>query len=80
MDTVEIPSGLVTAWTIARVVKKAALLIVLVVAIPWVLFSNLYVLIPVTPVWLWLRYWSQREPLFLELWAGQLACQPYYHG
>jgi hypothetical protein len=77
---IEIPSGLTHCWTIGKVVIEAAFVIGLLIAIPWILFSTLWSLLPVIPCWGFLAYHSQREPLFLRFWAGQLSCQPYYHG
>ena len=78
-DTIEIPSGLVTPRTFAGVPLEAGLIVVCAVALPWIAFHSFWMTLLAVPVWGFLRYHSHQDPLFLQIWAGQLSFKAYYH-
>jgi type IV secretory pathway VirB3-like protein len=80
VETIEIPSGLVTARTFAGVPLEAGLIIVATVGVPWIMWHSVWTLILAAPVWTFMKYHTRHDPLFLKLWAGHLSFRPYYHG
>ena len=79
-ETVTIPPGLVKTRTMLGVPTEAALVTLVLGAIPIVAFQSFWVLpVPVLG-WAFLRYQSAKDPAFLSLWAGQLQFAAYYHG
>ncbi len=79
-DVIEIPSGLVQPRTIAGLPLEGVILLAAAVGLPWIAFHSLWTLLVALPAWAFLKYHSQRDPLFIRLWAGQFWFKSYYHG
>lgn len=79
-ETVTIPPGLVKTRTMLGVPTEAALVTLVLGALPIVAFQSFWVLPVPVLVWGFLRYQSAKDPAFLSLWAGQLQFAAYYHG
>lgn len=77
-DTIEIPSGTVQVRLILGVPAEAAILMLALGMMAWLGFNNPLLLLPLLPIWGFLRWQSYRDPHFLALWAGALTCKPYY--
>lgn len=78
-DTVEIPTGCVRTRTILGVPTEVTMLMLCLVAIPFLAFRSLWLLMLVPPLWGFLKYHAVKDPSFLRLWAGQLQFADYYH-
>jgi type IV secretory pathway VirB3-like protein len=79
VDRVEIPSGCTHTFTICGVTLEVALVLVGLLGVSWIVLHHVWALLGLIPLWLFLRYHSKKEPLFLKFWTGQLLCRPYYH-
>jgi type IV secretory pathway VirB3-like protein len=78
---VEIPTGLTTIRMIGRIPIEAGILLALLVAVPWIVFHNLWTFLLAVPIWSFFRWHARKDPLFLRLWAGQMRFKRYYaHG
>ncbi len=76
---VEIPTGLTTPRMIGGIPLEAGVLLGLLVAVPWIVFHNLWTFALAVPLWSFMRYHARKEPLFLRFWAGQMCFKRYYH-
>jgi type IV secretory pathway VirB3-like protein len=76
---VEIPSGLTTLRQILWIPLEAGALLGLLVAVPWIVFHNLWTFLLAIPLWSFMRYHARKEPYFLRFWAGQMRFKRYYH-
>jgi type IV secretory pathway TrbD component len=74
----KIPSGSVATRLPLGVPLKALAVVALVIVGPLFLFHTLWGFPISLPVWGFLRYHTKKEPLFMEIWAGQLSYKTYY--
>jgi type IV secretory pathway VirB3-like protein len=79
-ETVTIPPGLVKPRTMLGVPTEAALVTLVLGAIPIVAFQSFWVLPVPLVLWGFLRYQAAKDAAFLSIWAGQLQFADYYHG
>lgn len=83
MDTsaeyvIEIPSGTVQSRLVFGIPAEAAWLMFMLACMTWWVFKNPWLMIPLVPIWGFLKFQSYRDPHFLSLWAGALTCKPFY--
>ena len=78
---IEIPTATTHPYMIAGIPWEATLLLLALVAVPWIVFKNPWTLLVAVPTWSWMRWHARKEPLFLRLWTGQMVFKQYYlHG
>jgi type IV secretory pathway VirB3-like protein len=76
---VHIPSGSVNKRMIFGIPIKALAIMAVVALEPWFVFKTAWGFVPCIPLWGFFRYHARKEPLFLEIWVGQLFYKNYYH-
>jgi type IV secretory pathway VirB3-like protein len=76
---VEIPSGSIQKRMPLGIPIMALALMGVVAVEPLLLFKTLWGVVPCVPLWGFFRYHARKEPLFLEIWVGQLFYKNYYH-
>ena len=76
---VAIPSGSVNKRLIIGIPIMALALMGVVALEPLFIFKTLWGFVPCVPLWGFFKYHAKKEPLFLEIWVGQLFYKNYYH-
>jgi type IV secretory pathway VirB3-like protein len=76
---VAIPSGSVNKRMIFGIPIMAIAIMAVVALEPWFVFKTAWGFVPCIPLWGFFRYHARKEPLFLEIWVGQLFYKNYYH-
>jgi type IV secretory pathway TrbD component len=79
VTVVSIPSGSVNTRLPLGIPVMALVLMGLVAVEPLLIGKTLWGVVPCIPLWGFFRYHARKDPLFLEVWAGQLFYKNYYH-
>lgn len=78
---VEVPLGLRVPYQMVWIPLEATLALLVVTAVPFILFHHPWLLGVALPTWSVFRWQAARDPLFLRVWLGQLTYKRYYlHG
>jgi len=73
-----IPSGGVTTRMPLGLPLYPLVLVAVVAVLPFLAMQTLWGAVICIPVWGFLRYHAKKEPLFVEIWAGQYNYEDYY--
>jgi hypothetical protein len=76
---VEIPSGSIQRRMPLGIPILALAILGVVALEPLFLFKTIWGFVPCIPLWGFFSYHARKEPLFLEIWVGQLFYKNYYH-
>jgi hypothetical protein len=80
--TVEIASGFTKPRLLAGLPLPACLVLLVLIVGTMQVFGVLYgslSIIPVTPLWGFLRYWTKKDPGWCEGWLRHVQFATYYH-
>lgn len=77
---VKIPSGCVQPRLVCGVPLEAVLLLVLLIAVPYLALRIWQVIFLVPVVWGFFKFQSRRDPQFLSVWKGQMSFAKIYYG
>jgi hypothetical protein len=80
--SVEIPSGLVQPRLLSGVPIAAALglgCLPIILAVAMGFFYGCLAVMPLIPVWGFLRYWTKKDPGWCDAWLLHVQYAPYYH-